>query len=77
MSDNEFRDVTNSRYLYGYPVHKVAQLREYANPHGARMHSVITRCGIEAQAMGKCRIDSPYSSVRKAEWCTSCAPNRR
>ncbi|WP_327146803.1 hypothetical protein [Nocardia sp. NBC_01327] len=77
MIDNSFRDVTDARYLYGYPVHKVAQLREYRNPHGARMHSVITRCGIEAQAMGDCRHDSPMSHVRKAEWCKACAPNGR
>ncbi|WP_331722968.1 hypothetical protein [Nocardia sp. NBC_00511] len=74
---NEFRDVSDHRYLHGYPVHKVAQLCEHTNPFGARMHSVITRCGIEATEMGECRTDTPYSSVRKAEWCTTCAPNRR
>ncbi len=74
-----WEDVRSDRCVAGYPVHKVVALREVTNPHGAHITYWRSLCGAEGSRMGRRAelVDTPYSSVRKAEWCSRCIKANR
>jgi hypothetical protein len=59
----------------GYPVHAVAEYREWTNPHRARFVDWKAACGATGTATGS--ADTAFGrsgSARKAELCRTCWP---
>jgi hypothetical protein len=59
----------------GYPVHAVAEYRDWANPHGVKFVDWKAACGATGTATGGSRTAFGLSgSARKAELCRACWP---
>lgn len=59
----------------GYPVHAVAEFRDWTNPHGARFVDWAATCGATGTQTGTSDTAFGLSgSARKAELCRTCWP---
>lgn len=57
----------------GYPVHAVAEYREWTNPHGVRFTDWVATCGATGTETGHSALKAA-ASARKRELCPSCWP---
>lgn len=59
----------------GYPVHAVAEYRDWTNPHGARFVDWKATCGATGtQSRHSSNAFGRVGSARKAELCRACWP---
>lgn len=67
--------MTTSTKTAGYPVHAVAQIVRWTNPHGARFTDWRAHCGAEGYLTGHDSL-GVAGTARKAELCPRCFQGR-